>query len=466
MSSVRARLQLRAGELALTAALAVAGLLAYVLVHRGVVLALLALIAPALVLWLVRRPGNGYLLAVALLFTVPDWYPHVWLMAPAFVLIGCLAGVARTRLRLLDLVVLGLVIIMAQSWLFHTQEGVSTKAFVEGVLPFGFYLYSRLAVTERILRRLCWVLLAAATVGALTVLFDAARGVAQFQPPAQYIWRATATTIFRASGIFGGAPAAASCLAMAFLTSFALFRRERGRAMIAFLTILAAIIVTFDRAGLLAVTVGTMLFAVLLPYRRWGRVALAALAIGIIVYAVTSSSSAIGTVSSSKIVAEGVIRQSTLKARLRLLPIATELLHAPASELAFGRGFDALEGPPGSISVQLAGSPMLLELGGPNDQYLTSLIEQGAAGLVLLVMWLGGSVTLGVRAALRLPRGSERRALVAGLTAAVAGFMLVMSGHDVLHNLPMTSVAALTSGILVSVCSLPSAAGGVAAAEA
>ncbi|MGO9958492.1 MAG: hypothetical protein ACLP50_21425, partial [Solirubrobacteraceae bacterium] len=57
----------------------------------------------------------------------------------------------------------------------------------------------------------------------------------------------------------------------------------------------------------------------------------------------------------------------------------------------------------------------------------------------------------------RLPVGSDRRLLVAGLTAATFSYMLASCFHDLQHDIPDLSIAALITGILVTVCSFPSA---------
>lgn len=427
--------------------------LAYALVTRGAVLVLLALAAPCAALWVLRRPGNGYLAAVVVALVIPDWYAHVWLVAPALVLLGSVAGVARTRPHLIDVVLLALLLVLLASWLFHRQLHVSTKVFVEGMLPLCFYLYSRLFITERLLPRLRWILLGAGAAGALTVLLEAAHGSVVFESPTQYEWTATATTIFRAGGIFGGSPAAATCLAMLLLASLALWRTRSRLARVALIVMVVAIVVTFDRAGLLALAAGVTLFAVLLPYRRWGRVLLVALILSIPAYIATSSNT-LGGLSASRLVREGVIRSTTITARFQLLTLATGALHESAPALLFGHGFDAMEGPPGPVAASFAARPLLVQSGGANDQYLTSLLEEGMLGLALVVLWLGGSVILGARTARRLPKSSDRRALVAGLTAAVFGLLVAMAGHDMLHNLTVTSVGALVTGILISVCLL------------
>lgn len=454
-SPLRAWLRPSTADAVLAAGLLVGVLLAYVLVRHGVKLALLGVAAPAVLFWVVRRQGNGFLLLVVVMLTIPDWYAHVWLVPPIVAGAGLLRGVVRTRLRFVDAAFFALVAVTVASWAFHRDVGVSSKVALESILPFGYYLWSRTALTEELLDRLRWVLLAAATVGALTVIYEAVHGSAVFQPPQLYQWEGSTTSIFRPGGVFGGSPTAATCLALALLPSLSLVRQRPKLAGAPAVLIIAAIILTFDRAGLLALIGGLAVLALLLPYRHWGRVAFAALAVGTLVYALISST-AVSSLSSSRLIQEGVIRSSTISQRFTLASLALDAIPATPQGLAFGRGFDALNVPPGRVSASVAAIPLLSQSGGANDDYLTILIEQGAFGLGLTLLWLGGSLWLGVRTCWRLPAGSDRRMLTAGFTAAMLGYVVAMSGHDAGHSWPMLTMGVFTSGILVSLCSLPS----------
>jgi O-antigen ligase len=121
------------------------------------------------------------------------------------------------------------------------------------------------------------------------------------------------------------------------------------------------------------------------------------------------------------------------------------------SHLLFGRGFDALEASAGEHDVSMAIHPGLWAIQhGPNDDYLRAILEQGILGLALTVLWLGGSVLVGVSTCLRLPRGSHARVVLAGLTSATAAYIVAATGHDFAHNTADLSIAALMTGILVS----------------
>ena len=61
---------------------------------------------------------------------------------------------------------------------------------------------------------------------------------------------------------------------------------------------------------------------------------------------------------------------------------------------------------------------------------------------------------LGVRTCQRLETGSRERTIVAGLTAATLAYTVAAVGHDFTHNILDVSLAALLTGVLVSVCTM------------
>jgi hypothetical protein len=435
-------------------ALASGLVLSYVLTHRGAAYAGLALAVPFVAAWIIRRPGNGFLLAVVVLLTVPYWYAHVWLVAPIVATGGLVMGVARTRLRAVDLAFFSFTVVVAAGWIFHPELGISARGFIEGMLPLGYYVWSRLTITESLLHRLQWGLLLAASFGACTVLYDAVRGTSAFIDPLLYEWAGSSSAIFRAGGIFGGSPSAAIALSVILLASVGLYR-HRPRIVLGMMALIfAAIVVTLDRAGMIGLAAGVALLAVLAPYRHWGRVVFAALALSIPVYAVTSSSSARRVLSSSRIVSLGILRTSTVTQRANLAAMTLPLLDDSTSHLLFGRGFDSLEARTGLDANLIADPTLYLAHDGPNEDYLRAVLEQGLVGLTAMLAWFGGSLWLGVRTCRRLPKQSRERMVVAGLTAATLCYAVAAAAHDVTHNNGCLSVVALITGTLVSVCTL------------
>ena len=424
---------------------------AYLLTHQGVRWAAAFLVAPAVFIWITRRQGNGLLLAVLVILVVPYWYPHVWLIAPSLAALGLVAGVARPRLRAVDFAFFLLVGTFALSWLLHPELRIPAKSFAQGLLPLGFYIFARLTITESFLPRLQLLMCVAGGFAACTVLYEAARGTAVFVDPQTYQWSGTASAIFRAGGVFGGSPSAATILALVCLSSVSTYRGHRLLAATAMTLMFAATVVTFDRAGFAAFVVGTVVFALLLPYTHWVRVAMVALAVSIPVVAVASSSSTLAALTTTRLVSEGVLRPATISGRVSLASGAFQVMADSPSHLLFGRGFDALEATAGEHDLSMAVQPQLWEVQhGPNDDYLRAILEQGILGLVLTLAWLGGAVLLGVRSCLRLPPRSHARVVLAGLTCATAGYLVAAAGHDFTHNVADLSVAALMTGMLVT----------------
>lgn len=449
-----ARLHLGMNTLIMATAAAAAFVLSYLLTHRGLAWAGVALAAPCAAAWVLHYRGNGLLLAVIVLLVVPYWYPHVWEVAPLAATIGLVTGAARTRLRAVDVAVCLFAAALTASWVFHPEFDVRTKVFVEGILPLGFYAGARLTITDRLLPRLQWVILSAGAVGAGTVLYEATQGAAVFSAPQTYQWAGSSSTVFRAGGIFGGSPTAAVVLSMALLASTGLYRTRPKLVAVVIFLILAAVAVTFDRAGPVGLALGLVLIAVLLPYRQWGRVVFATLAVSIPVYAVTSSPTAVSSVTSSQLVNAGIIRTGTFMDRLNLAADSVPLLADSTSHLLFGRGFFSLS-ESGTHDSRLVARVDLWDVEhGPNDDYLRALLEQGLLGFLPMIAWLGGSLLMGIRTSLRLPKRSRERTLVAGLTAATLCYMVGSLTGDQTKNWTCLAAAGLFTGMLVSVCTL------------
>jgi O-antigen ligase len=78
------------------------------------------------------------------------------------------------------------------------------------------------------------------------------------------------------------------------------------------------------------------------------------------------------------------------------------------------------------------------------------LLEQGLVGLALMLLWLGGAVALAARRVARLPN-SDRR-LVAGITAALACFLVISFVDNTLRDPNSVAAVSLLTGVLVSIC--------------
>ncbi len=404
------------------------------------------------------KQGFGYLGAVVVLLVVPYFYAHVWLVAPFLGAVGLVAGTASNRVHSMDVIVLALCLWFTESWLFHPQLGITTRIFIEGMLPFQYYLWTRLCLSERLLPKLQWVILLAGGFASLTLLLEAVRGKVLFADPQRYQWGGNSTEIFRAGGIFGGSPAAGVIFAALLLMLPLMFRGQLHRRVVrlALASMALALALTYARSGYVALVGGAMLLAVTLPFRRWVPAALVAFALSIPVFTVLTSPSTLNSIATTKLVNSGLLRIDTIVDRFSYFNLARPLLDDSTSHLLVGRGFDAFEAP-GAEDPGMATNPTLIQRGGPHDDYMRAILEQGVIGLGLVLLWLGGSVAIGLRTLRRLPVGSDRRLLVAGLTAATFSYMLASCFHDLQHDIPDLSIAALITGILVTVCSFPSA---------
>ncbi len=195
--------------------------------------------------------------------------------------------------------------------------------------------------------------------------------------------------------------------------------------------------------------------AVLSPYRHWGRIAIVTFAVGVAVYAIGSSPETLADLESSKLVNSGVVRSNTLDQRANLMSESLPLLTDSPSHFVWGRGFNSLEAPAGLHDSSFAATPDLwITHHGPNNDYIRAWLEQGVIGLGMLILWLLGSLLLGIRTCLQLPAGSRERLITAGLTASTFAYIIGASGHDVTHNVAALSAGALITGTLVGACTL------------
>ena len=235
------------------------------------------------------KQGAGYLAAVLVLLVVPYFYAHVWLIAPFLGAAGLVAGTASNRVQPVDMIVLALCLWFTESWLFHPELGISTRLFIEGMLPFQYYLWTRLCLTERLLPKLQWLMLLGGGLASLTLLLEAVRGKVMFADPLRYQWGGNSTEIFRAGGIFGGSPAAGVILAALILMSAVMLRSRSHRRLVrlALASMLLALFLTFARSGYVALIGGAFMLAVTLPYQHWRRALLLAFAISIPIFTVS-----------------------------------------------------------------------------------------------------------------------------------------------------------------------------------
>jgi O-antigen ligase len=408
----------------------------------GATRALTFVLLPAVCV-LLSRPDFALLAATALAVVAPRSVAHVWFV-PSF--LAVVAIIVRTkpfrRLRKLDVAFVAWLIWLLISWRLHPELGITSKSLIQAVLPVLFYAWIRLSLHYGVVPRLLWTLLVAGAVGAGTIWLEWIHGRVLFSDPSHYQWSGGGGEIYRPGGVFGGAPAAAIGLAMISLATLALVRTGRW-AVVCQGLIWSAIVVTYSRAGWIGLAAGLVTYALLSPYRHWLRAAY------LLAIFTVAAAAARGVVVQSQVYQSGVVRPSSTSGRLEFLHLTLPLTTDSRSHFLFGRGFDAFETTQG-LDSHVMDSPVLVERGGPHNEYLRAVLEQGAVGLTLLLAWLGGSIAAGIGLARSLPRASDERLVISGLTAAAVAFACAGLFHDLSHNVPDLTIAAVVLGALAS----------------
>jgi O-antigen ligase len=401
----------------------------------------LALIPVALVT--LARPGVGLFAALGVAVAVPQHQvSRAWLLVGFFAAAGVLAKRHRSGMARADIAFVGFAAWTTLSWLLHLNPLLGVRFFVAtAVVPLGLYAAARLMVSRDLLLPTLWTLLGSGTVAAVTVLIEWAHGSVLFSDPARYQWEGGGGEIYRPGGVLGGSPAAAIGLSMILLATLALVRVRRRLVLACDGVMLLAIIATYSRAGWVALAAGLLVVGYLLPYRHWGAVvyALALVAVAALVFR--------GHISNAQAYRQGVIRPGSTSGRLDFLHQSWPMATDTPRHFLVGRGYYAYLRNPTPDANMLA-HPVIVERGGPHNEYVRALLEQGVIGLILLVAWLGYAMRAGVRA-VRRGEGDDRLMLVGLLGAAVA-FVAAGFFHDLAHNSPDLSIACVILGLLVT----------------
>lgn len=432
--------------------------------RMGLVIGLALPLALVLGWFVFSRPLNGLIAGVVLILVIPYWYKKgvsdLQLTAGlALLSVFTMVTLQRLKLRLtaIDVAVAGLFVAAWVDWWLRGENFAAAKTTANTVLPLVFYLAARL-LRGRAARVIMWVLVIAVTLASLTVFYEFAKGSPVFIPASGYDWNQTAaaqlTSIFRPGGVFGSPPAAVLALAMAALVAIVLLGECSGRRRRLLLGCLALIVaagvLTFTRAGWIGFGVGLVVYVGMMWWRgrvrlpRWLAVVPAAAVVFVI---------ALPAVSHTSLFQFGVNRGGTFTYRESIWTASLPLVDDTVPHLMFGRGLNSLltgqETRLGGINAGVAETPSLIT-DGPQNQYVETLLEQGVLGIVLMAVWLGGALVVGVRGIGRVAV-SDRR-LVAGFTAATVCF-LVESYVDSTFRQPndLVIIAVLT-GLLVSLC--------------
>lgn len=423
--------------------------IAYVLVHRSPVLAV-AVVAALPVGWLLTLPYGGVAVASVILFTLPYWLtvgsPQVSIIRIAAVLAALTAVIARRiKLRLIDFALLAYVVVVVLGWLLQYNEPHAGRIVSLELTPLGFYVGARAVPRERV-PTIMFTCLIAGTLGALTLLYEVVLGHVVVVDPATYgTYSGGLGFVFRPAGIFGSPPTAATMLSFVILFGLGCVTVFAGRARILAWFCIGicslALILTFTRGDLIGCGVGVLVFLWLCrphlfrPLRvAWFCTLVAALTLVLL-----------PKLESNATFQEGIVRPGTLASRQGFWEQALPIVTASTHNLVFGVGTATLEAPGlGSnapIFSTLAVAPVVTEVSLQN-QYMTTLVEQGLVGLVALLAFLLSAIIPAARAARRSKSGIH-----AALAASLVSVMVVMFVNSVLVGAPLFAILLTAAGL-------------------
>lgn len=431
--------------------------------RAGMVMASGALLAIGLITFVASRPLNGLIAAVVLILLVPYWYSKGGLtvaqIGAALALVGTLTGVLvnrqRIRFTFVDWAVVAIVLVAVADWYLRGENFAGARATANAVTPFTFYFAARLLTgSGRSVRMMLWLLVVAGALGSLTVLYEFAKGAPVFLNPTTYAWNAGSGFIFRPGGVYGSPPAAVTVLAMVALAGLPLLREASGRKHIFLFGCLVLIVgagfVTFTRAGWIGAGAGLLTYLVMVTWRsglrlpRW--VAVVPL-VGVVFLAT------LPMLSHTTWFQLGVTRGQTLQFRESYWAVTEPLIIDSPVHLLFGRGLNSLaaaaEPRLGNVQASLAEIPGPVTRT-PHNQYVETLLEQGAIGLMLNLCWLLGTVAIGFRSIRRVAR-SDRR-IIAGLVGATISFVVASFADSSFRVDNDFVIVALLTGLAVSLC--------------
>lgn len=431
-------------------------LLALVFAKRGPGAALtpVALLAAVLLVTNVRA---AVATSVLLILVVPSTeffvvtqlgVPRVALLLPAAALV--ISPAFRPRFALTDAVVIGFAVFITVSSVF---VGSTLQLLLLTLVPLAFYGVGRCIGGRPLVTAVLWAITVGAVLGSLTVLYEYVYAHhALFTDATTYYWNAAESKIFRPGGVYTSPPGASLMLAMAAPAILALAMTTTGpqrRFVIgAFAIVVAGIAVTFTRGGyiaLLAACVGFFLLAFSGSARRRFIFVAVAAAVAIIVL--------IPTWSSTTWFQEGVARAGTFTARQSYWDLAFPVIGESMPSIIFGHGFNSLllarpELGGHAISGSVIASPVLIDRG-PHNQYILTLLETGALGLLLFLAWLVVPLVRGIVQSIKA-QDEWTRAVSAGFAMAIVAFIAMCLVGDQLRYVPSVMFVALITGILQS----------------
>lgn len=426
----------------------IAIVLAYILVRRSATPAFALVLAPA-VGWLLTRSYGGLVLGIALVLVLPYWMPigaaqaSVLRLASAASLAGVLVG-RPLKPKPTDYALGVYVAITILGWLLQYDAPHAGHVVSIELTPVGFYVGAR-ALPDARVHLVMLLTLFAGTVGALTILYEYAVGQTVFLDPTAYAWKATSATIFRPGGIFGSPPGASTVLCFVILFGVGAWRNTQGKLKLVTGGCLGvcgiALLLTYTRAAFIALAVAAVVFLWLLrsPLLRPGRLIVFALSVAILLLI------ALPRLESSSVFQQGIVRPGQLNAREGYWSLALPIVLSNPHTFVFGVGTAALETPAISstapVATELAGAPQVFT-NSLHSQYVTTLVEQGVVGLLVLCVFLAiPAVTAGRSARATCdPR-------YAALTACIVALAVVMVADTALLHGPTFAMTMVTAGL-------------------
>jgi O-antigen ligase len=472
MSSLHPRVGLRGSGVAhgrLTPVAALAPIAAVVLVslasgwligHGREKMALGAVVALPIGLFVLARPVRGLFLGIALIVLVPFTYTlgPAQASVPRVATLGAVLAIAlgakeaheRLTLRFVDWAVIAFAVLGILSWQLGTHPPTSLRAAANFLTPLAFYPAAR-RFGGQYGRQIFWVLLAVGTLASLTLYYEFfVTHTPLFVDKTSYYWNAGGGFIFRPGGVFGSPPAAATILAMTTLCGLPLVFGTVGRRRLVAATCAAvsigAMVLTFTRGPMIGFCVGVLLYILLVRPAAWGRLLfLGAVAAIVLVFFV------LPRIAGASWYQEGVLRQGTFSERTSYWAASWPLITNSQEHLFLGHGINSLVigGPelPGPIDPDISTVPTL-STNGPHSQYIRTLLEEGLVGLGVLLAWLIGCLAIGARSVWRAP--PTARPLVAAATAAVSSVVVVCLVDDAFRDPPTFGITALLTALIVS----------------
>ncbi|MBV9498470.1 MAG: O-antigen ligase family protein, partial [Acidobacteriaceae bacterium] len=317
-----------------------------------------------------------------------------------------------------------LVSLLVADWFLQYRQPGAGSALVYELAPIGFYVGAR-ALPPRHIPTVALIVVIAGALGGLTVIYEFLRGHVVFHNPTAYDWNSTNNSIFRPGGVFGSPPAASSVMCCVVLFGIACMATSRGKKklLVGLCTVVAtaALVLTFTRAAMIAAGLGIILLLWLIrsPLLRPLRVAWFVAVVAAVYFVMVPS------LQGNRTFQQGIERGGTLAAREGYWGVALPVATSSAHDFILGAGTGSLEAlrtaPNAIVASRIATSPTLTG-NSLHSQYMTTLFEQGAIGLAVLVVVL----LAGIIPSARIAR-STRDPIVAATAAIIVAFAVIMS---------------------------------------